>query len=91
VETARNEFKLLMRLDNSAGLLQIENPIKTMNAKRANRDRDEIAEGANMKSKWGQGSKHSFFSQNNLNCLEIASCKSNVIKASYIAEFQFES
>ena len=58
VETARNEFKLLMRLDNSAGLLQIENPIKTMNAKRANRDRDDIAEGAIMTSKWAQGSKH---------------------------------
>jgi len=40
VESAKNEFKLLQRLDFSAGLLKNENPIKTMNVKRANRERD---------------------------------------------------
>jgi hypothetical protein len=53
VEAAKNEFKLHMRLDYSAGLLKNENPIKTMNVKRANRDRDETAEGAIRKSVWG--------------------------------------
>ena len=40
VEVAKNEFKLLQRLDFTAGLIKNENPIKTMNVKRANRDRD---------------------------------------------------
>ena len=91
METAKNEFKLLLILDFSAGLLKNENPIKTMNVKRANRDRDENGEIASRNSPWGKGSKHTFFSKKNLNCLEISTCKSNVIKATYVAEFQFES
>ena len=63
VEAAKNEFKLLLRLDFSAGLLKNENPIKTMNVKRANRDRDETGEIAHRNSPWGQNSKHSFFSK----------------------------
>ena len=81
VESAKNEFKLLQRLDFSAGLLKNENPIKTMNVKRANRERDGNGETELRQSPWGQSSKHSYFSKQNLNCLEIATCRSNVIKA----------
>jgi hypothetical protein len=44
VESAKGEFILLQSLDFSAGLLKNENPIKTMNVKRANRERDATGE-----------------------------------------------
>ena len=93
VEVAKNEFKLLQRLDFTAGLIKNENPIKTLNVKRANRDRDQNGvESTIRKSPWGNLlSKYSFFSKQNLNCLEISSIRSNVLHVSYIAEFQFES
>lgn len=91
VQTAKNEFKLLQRLDFTAGLIKNENPIKTSNVKRANRDRDENSGTVTSRTPWGQQSKHYIFSKQNLNCLEIATCRSNVIKASFFAEFQFES
>jgi hypothetical protein len=40
VEDAKAEFKLIQRLDYTAGLVKVENPIKTANVKRAARDRD---------------------------------------------------
>ena len=53
VEAAKQEFILLQGLDFSAGLLKNENPIKTMNVKRANRERDVSGETEIRKSPWG--------------------------------------
>ncbi len=53
VNDAKSEFILLQSLDFSAGLLKNENPIKTMNVKRANRERDASGESEIRKSPWG--------------------------------------
>jgi hypothetical protein len=53
VQTAKNEFKLLQRLDFTAGLIKNENPIKTSNVKRANRDRDENSGTVTSRTPWG--------------------------------------
>ena len=58
VETAKNEFKLLQRLDFTAGLLKNENPIMTSNVKRANRERDESSVAIARNSPWGRALKH---------------------------------
>lgn len=92
VEKAKSEFGFLRRLDFTTGLIKNENPIKTGNVKRANRERDQTGAEVIRNNPWsGSSNKHLFFSKKNLNLLEISTCVSNTLRASYFAEFQFES
>ena len=67
VQEAKTEFMFLQRLDYTAGLVKVENPIKTANVKRAARDREGGTDGARGWSTSPNGAplselKHGFFS-----------------------------
>lgn len=67
VQEAKSEFMFLQRLDYTAGLVKVENPIKTANVKRAAREREGGADGnsgwtTKLNGAGGSELKHGFFS-----------------------------
>ena len=71
-------------------MVKNDNPIKTMHVKRANRERDEIIPNQ-YGGKAATQSKYYWFTNQQLTCLDLASCDSTFIKSSYILEVQVEA
>ena len=66
-----------------------DNPIKTLDVKRANKERDEtVKKSAESLSK---SRKLLYFTRQSLSCLEIASCSGTMLKSSFFIEVQIES